>query len=213
MLFHPSFVSILEPLDSRRLLAADFVFAGVNKAGVLRLVGTADADHYIVTAGAASVTVDRNGAVLAFSPSKVNGVVFDGGGGNDFVELRDFDLRSTLNGDAGNDTLYGGSYRDTINGGVGADLLVGGSQDDVIHGNGGKDRIFGNAGRDRLFGEAGNDRINAGPDNDVVDAGRGNDTIAFVSGDDTLFGGAAIDTGLDLGSLVSTFPPDGIENL
>jgi Ca2+-binding RTX toxin-like protein len=208
--------SSIESLEARRMLAGDF--AGVNKAGVLTLLGTPGEDHYVVSttrleSGRYTVNVDRDGEVIVFDPGKVIRVRFDGGAGNDYVEVEQNVScgNCTLFGGEGNDTLMGGELFDQIHGGPGADLLKGGNQRDTVYGDGGKDRIFGNAYNDVLYGGAGDDKINGGPGDDTIDGGRGNDTLSSSGGNDTVFGGAGMDTGLDLDGLIT--PADGVEKV
>ena len=65
------------------------------------------------------------------------------GNGNDIVDLTstNFILSNavTINGEAGNDSLWGSNGDDTINGGDGNDTLFGGSGDDVLTGGDGAD--------------------------------------------------------------------------
>lgn len=89
----------------------------------------------------------------------------DGGSGND-----------TLNGDLGDDVLFGG---------IGNDVLKGQDGDDVLHGGDGADILKGNVHSDTLFGEAGDDELRGG---------NGADTLVGGAGDDDLYGGAGIDT-------------------
>ena len=204
----------LECLEPRRLL--DGEFATLGPTGTLTVAGSPGDDHYVVSGvnpGANElIQVERNGETLQFPQRDVGRIVFEGGEGNDYFEIRPDtnSVRTTLRGGAGNDTLIGGQYFDLIYGGVGADLLKGGNQRDTIFGDGGKDRIFGNGFNDDLRGGAGDDKINGGPGDDRINGGRGNDTLSSAGGADTVFGGADNDTGLDL-ALISTV--DGIENL
>jgi parallel beta-helix repeat protein len=89
-----------------------------------------------------------------------------------------------LNGDAGNDNLYGdvpGSgygSNDTINGGADDDYGYGGAGDDTLTGNGGSDHLYGDAGSDRFFVQD--------TTLDWVDGGAGNDTCSLVDRDNGL---------------------------
>ena len=83
------------------------------------------------------------------------------------------DLRDNrINGDAGDDVLYGGPDG-------GDDLLTGGTGDD---------RLYGGKGNDTLEGGPGNDQLWGGPDIDMLDGGEGDDTffIAAGGGNDTI---------------------------
>ena len=77
------------------------------------------------------------------------------------------DLRDNrINGDAGDDVLYGGPDG-------GDDLLAGGTCDD---------RLYGGKGNDTLEGGPGNDQLWGGPDNDMLDGGEGDDTFFIAAG-------------------------------
>ena len=109
---------------------------------------------------------------------------------------------NTLNGDNGNDWLYGRGGADTISGGQGGDRLDGGNDNDTLTGNAGDDKLFGRAGLDSLDGGGGNDTLtgDAGADKlfgraglDRLNGGSGNDTINGAADADSLLGGAGND--------------------
>ena len=78
----------------------------------------------------------------------------------------------TLNGNAGQDLIFGGDGVDTINGNAEDDRLDGDAGNDILNGGDGDDMLWGEADRDRLSGGTGNDTLDAG------------------AGDDNLLGGA-----------------------
>ena len=86
---------------------------------------------------------------------------------SDGTILKDKDISLTINGDDGNNILYG---------------LKG---NDAIVGNGGDDTIYGNDGDDVLKGGNGNDSIYSGYGNDILEGGKGNDVLQGDYGDDT----------------------------
>ena len=55
------------------------------------------------------------------------------------VQDNDLNFAEVLNGDSGNDLLYGGGGDDTIDGGSGNDILYGGSGSDKLNGASGND--------------------------------------------------------------------------
>ena len=102
--------------------------------------------------------------------------------GSTLADILAGDLRdNTINGDAGDDVLYGGPDG-SLDGGD--DLLVGGPGDD---------RLYGGIGNDTLQGGPGDDRLRGGPDDDMLDGGEGDDTFVIAAG-----GGN--DTVLDFGN-------------
>ena len=127
--------------------------------------------------------------------------------GDDVLDARyrvnNMTLPVTLNGFAGNDTIYGGKGsdvliggdgNDTITGGGGNDRFEGGNDNDVMSGAAGNDKFlsgFGNdtaaggAGVDRLYGEEGADTLRGGAGNDILYGGRGGDTLAGGADTDT----------------------------
>ena len=109
------------------------------------------------------------------------------------------DLAQTLNGNAGQDEIYGGGGNDTLNGNAQDDYLDGGAGADTITGAAGNDTMLGQAGVDTMNGGDGNDTITGGADNDAVNGAGGNDRFVAEAGDgsDGYTGGAGNDT-LDL---------------
>ena len=93
--------------------------------------------------------------------------------GSTLADILAGDLRDNrINGDAGDDVLYGGP-------GGGDDLLMGGPGDD---------RLYGGIGNDTLQGGPGDDQLRGGPDDDSLDGGEGDDIffIAAGGGNDTI---------------------------
>ena len=97
-------------------------------------------------------------------------------------------LRSTLNGQAGNDTLtagFAGADRNTLTGGTGDDRLFAGSGD-ILRGNAGNDLLVGSIFSDFLNGGAGNDDLRGGDGNDELRGDAGNDDLDGGNGNDDL---------------------------
>jgi serralysin len=111
---------------------------------------------------------------------KAEGVVFEGGDGDDT-------LYATANvfGATGFETiiLRGGDAL-SAEGDAGANLILG---------NAGANHLSGDAGADVLRGRGGDDVLEGGADDDSMFGGRGNDTLAGGAGTDTLSGGAGAD--------------------
>ncbi|WP_298981845.1 cadherin domain-containing protein [uncultured Roseibium sp.] len=95
-----------------------------------------------------------------------------GGDGNDFIDDEvgtqpNMDA-NYLDGQGGNDTIYGGGGDDTLIGGEGSDFLSGENDNDTLQGDAGSDNLYGGAGNDILEGGSGNDYLDGGGDNDIA---------------------------------------------
>ncbi|WP_447767530.1 LapA family giant adhesin [Pseudomonas kilonensis] len=65
---------------------------------------------------------------------------------------------------------------------------------DVSGAHDGNDTLLGGAGNDIIFGQGGNDTLDGGKGNDILLGGTGNDTLIGGQGNDTLIGGLGGDT-------------------
>ena len=90
-----------------------------------------------------------------------------------------------VQGNGGDDTIYGSPFNDTLIGGVGFDRLAGNGGNDLLVGGNDNDALAGGAGADTLQGELGNDRLDGG--------GGSGDVLIGGPGRDLLNGGAGID--------------------
>lgn len=91
---------------------------------------------------------------------------------------------TAVNGEGGNDTIFGGRGNDRLNGGAGNDSLYGGIGDDQLRGGDGDDRLSGGFGADSLLdGEAGNDFVRGDATiDDIRNTGGGVDTLSYATG-------------------------------
>ncbi len=89
-----------------------------------------------------------------------------------------------VNGEGGNDTLYGQRGNERLNGGPGDDRLYGGIGDDQLRGGIGNDRLSGGFGADSaLDGEAGDDFVRGDATiDDIQNTGGGVDTLSYATG-------------------------------
>ena len=63
------------------------------------------------------------------------------------------DNADVMDGESGNDRLYGHGGNDTLEGGDDDDIVYGGAGNDTIGGGAGDDTVFGGAGNDTIYGE------------------------------------------------------------
>lgn len=188
---HPA-RAVSEPLEPRTLLHGDFAY--LTSRGTLVLVGTPGNDDFLVQFGSEDdLQVIHDGITEDFEPAQVLRVYFDGGTGNDVVQL-DWSVRSTMLGGDGDDTLIGGSRQDSLIGGSGRDVLIGNVGADTLRGEGGGDKLYGRGGNDSLEGGAGKDLLNGGIGSDLLNGGRDDDRLVSDVGGDTAFGGSGRDT-------------------
>ena len=142
-----------------------------------------------------------------------NGADFDGGSGDDTLDLSFFETASNgtafevdLDGETydftaqqgaavqtyaltGVENVFGSMFADTIMGSIDANLLTGQSGDDSIIGGADNDTIEGGDGSDHLSGNDGADQMSGDDGDDTVIGGSGDDTIFGGKGDDSLMGG------------------------
>ena len=97
---------------------------------------------------------------------------------------------------AGEQVLRGTSNGDSLSVGELYTLIDGDAGDDTLWGNAGNDLLYGDAGNDTLEGNAGNDTLVGGTGNDRLEGGEGNDVYVFSKGDglDTVVDTSGIDT-------------------
>src|SRR5690606_28672951 len=104
--------------------------------------------------------VEVNGTVHRF-PANAAIVVRTGAGNDEITVAPGTNLRLTLLGGAGFDTVRGGD---------------------------GDERILGLAGDDKIYAGGGNDRVSGGPGRDYIDGYRGDDILSGGEGDDVIYG-------------------------
>ncbi|WP_296201287.1 cadherin domain-containing protein [Sphingorhabdus sp.] len=161
-------------------------------------------DHVVVdeASGQAKFTISRSRALaaattVAFATAdrKVLDIdiaaTVDGGAGDDTIYASN--LGDNIFGGAGNDTLYGGRLDDWLLGGDGNDVLDAGTEDLAALGGDGN-YLDGGAGNDTLKGREGSDWLEGGDGADIITGGAGDDILAGGAGDnDNLKGGTGAD--------------------
>ena len=148
--------------------------------------GTSGSDNILGTALADSINGFEGNDTI--SAGDGNDTVFGGlgddtvygGAGDDLIY--DIDGLNLLNGDDGNDFIYGAG---TLSGGAGNDLLT--AFESV------SSALYGGDGDDVLTGGLGNDTLSGGAGNDTLLGGDGDDILYGQAGADIMNGGAGFD--------------------
>jgi len=151
-----------------------------------------------------SASKARGGYAAGASFNSIENIV--GSSSNDTLAGDDSGASNSIDGGAGNDTIYVTAGSDTLDGGLGTgDTLdfskislavavdLANSQLNItansvtntqyiyrfehVNGTAGNDTITGDSGANSLFGAAGNDTISGGGDADTLDGGEGNDVF------------------------------------
>lgn len=149
----------------------------LDGADLLSVVGSDRADSISVAAARGRVSVHIAGRSYTFDSTAVNGLLIQGGDGNDKIRIGSGLAAATVDGGAGNDTLYGGT---------GNDQLYGDEGDDRLYGGGGNDTLDGGSGLNRLSGDDGDDVLLAyNASADQIQGGKGADSAWFDSVLDT----------------------------
>jgi Ca2+-binding RTX toxin-like protein len=147
-----------------------------------------------------SVVVDEASghAVFTVSRSRTMSQVTTIGFATSDRRVLDIPVAATIDGGAGNDTIYSSDLGDNVFGGEGDDIIYGGRLDDWLLGGNGNDLLdagstaVGSLGGDGnyLNGGAGNDTLRGREGSDWLEGGEGTDTLLGGAGDDILVGGA-----------------------
>jgi Ca2+-binding RTX toxin-like protein len=97
-----------------------------------------------------------------------------GGTGNDYLDVMGpVDNRAFINGDDGDDQLYGRQFGDTIYGGPGNDIIGAGAGVDSLNGGPGSDRIDGGADNDFIYAkDSSQDYVQCGSGSDWAQVDR-----------------------------------------
>jgi Ca2+-binding RTX toxin-like protein len=141
---------------------------GNGQADHVVVEGTNDGDRIRVTSGASGVAVAGLRAVVAILHQEpADELAVDGLGGNDDISAPTLAAQAialTLDGGAGDDSLFGG---------LGNDTLLGGDGNDSLNGFRGNDRALMGAGDDTFFWDPGDG-------SDTVEGEDGSDTMSFI---------------------------------
>lgn len=164
------------------VIGGDWAFYGISSEGVvLRNLGDMIGD-----------VVTGDGADLLRNAGDISGDV-DLASGNDIFRGGFGTVDGHVNGDKGNDTLYGGGTEDDLLGGDGTDSLFGKGGEDTLSGGTGTDVLYGGKGQDRLQGGGQADDLFGGLGDDTLIGGGGADLLFGGRGDDEMTGGAGAD--------------------
>jgi len=133
--------AVLEVLEDRRLMSAVSMegstlrIAGESRANSISVDLSTDLSSIVVTL--------NNDAAQSFPLSAVKRLKISGGPSDDRISVSPaLNLKASINGRAGNDTIMGSG---------GSDSLSGGNGDDVLVSNGGRDQLRGADGNDVSF--------------------------------------------------------------
>ncbi|MGI9455757.1 MAG: hypothetical protein ACR2NU_04300, partial [Aeoliella sp.] len=145
-----------ESLESRTLLAADFIAAPIDAVitpvppeGLLVIEGTEEADVIRVFVTGERLNVVVNGELEQHDNSAIDRIHIHAKDGNDRVHVSANVFQSTWTwAGNGHDTVQSGSGNDYVNGGAGNDRLGGGFGNDLVTGRDGNDTVAGQFGND-----------------------------------------------------------------
>lgn len=157
----------LEKLEDRAIPAT-----AILAAGTLSVFGTNAPDRIaLILDNTTNQIVVRDGNTEAgrFDSASVTNIFFDGGPGNDGLEVAPQLFQTAIiDGGNGHDRIYAGSGPSVVLGGLGANRLVGGSSTDTIIGEGQYDIVSGGTGTNTLTGGPGVNRFFGYANLDVI---------------------------------------------
>ncbi len=188
-------LSHVESLESRIALSASPGTVTLD-GGQLTICGD-DSDNRIIIAevnGQIFVAGDFLATPEFFPIADVTSIEVTGGAGNDVITAASMTTAVTIDGEAGDDQLFGGTAADTLSGGDGTDLIIGNAGVDTIDGGAGDDTVIAGAGNDIVNGGDGVDIIVGDDGDDSLNGDNGNDTVLGAAGDDSVGGGNGDDT-------------------
>lgn len=181
---------ILAGLVPQVALATEYVYgtSGDDTIYIGDWVCITPTPPYLVNHG---VKARVNGTNQTVSLTSGEALYVSGSGGNDDIEIVNSvrgsidyghcDLQVISSVSVGTITIQGQTGEDVIYGSDWSDVIVGGSDRDLIWGYAGNDSLSGSAGNDEIYGGDGDDFIEGDEDNDELNGGAGNDDI--IGGD------------------------------
>ncbi len=174
------------------------VSAGSGAIGDARITFGLFERHEVFTSGTATLTGSAGPDLLVGQACRLT---IDGEDGNDRIYGPSRpDFFETCDVGEASSTLRGGSGADRINGTSGDLLIDGGSGADVLSSGGylvSEVEILGGPGNDRINGSDSSgptDTLRGGPGDDYLDGEKGDDTLFGDEGDDRLYGDSGTDT-------------------
>ncbi len=133
---------------------------------------------------------DAHGTWFTYDASAVTSILILGCNGEDHLHVDDnVVVPTTIDGGAGNDSIWGGGGLDTIIDILGNNEIHAGKGNDVITVGNGANKIWTDGGADLITAGNGNNEIHSGRGNDVVVVGNGANKISTDGGSDTITAG------------------------
>ncbi|NQV35351.1 MAG: hypothetical protein HQ515_21840, partial [Phycisphaeraceae bacterium] len=153
-------------------LEGDDIIAGGGGADIL--IGDSK-DNGVTSTDPGKDVILGDGGTIQRSSLEVDGSDTGASGDNDWIE-----------GNQGDDTIYGGNGDDKIFGQDGSDVIHGDSGDDHLEGNQGDDIVFGDLGTDHIYGHTGEDILIG--DEGSLDADADSVTAIAIGSTDYIYG-------------------------
>ncbi len=171
----------------------------VGGAGYDSMDGGAGDDYFVmdigdtIDGGADNDTAIVEGVISLSDTNFANMEAVKGSDNDDNINASAVTSSLNIQGEGGNDVLFGTNVGGNISGGNGNDYMVGGDGADIMNGDAGEDNMRGGNGNDFLYGGLNDDYMLGGDGNDNLRGGDGNDTLVGGVGYDSMDGGAGDD--------------------
>jgi RTX calcium-binding nonapeptide repeat (4 copies)/GEVED domain/Bacterial pre-peptidase C-terminal domain len=139
-----------------------------GSSGIDALKVSADANMTLTPTQLTTVAADGRTQLVKIAGLEAMKLI--GGAGNNRIDGRTYQGPLVIEGQAGNDILWGGLGNDVLSGGAGHDALLGGAGNDTLYGDISVARTI-SQDRDFLVGGTGVDQLFGGSDQDILHGG------------------------------------------